>query len=186
MKRIFAAIKIHPTDLFLDVYNDLKSSLEREKIKWVEQNNLHLTLKFFGETDENKVIEINSVLASVSSKHRSLRLKLHNVGIFGSSYNPRVIWIGIEKNSELEKLADDLLEKLAKIGFEKDRQNFVPHLTIGRIKTIENKKQFQEIIGKYKSVELHEEEVNGFSLYESILKPAGPEYKILETYPLSH
>ena len=55
MKRLFAAIKIHPSARFISVLNAISASLSHERIKWVEPENMHLTLKFFGETAENKI-----------------------------------------------------------------------------------------------------------------------------------
>ncbi len=184
MKRIFTAIKLHPGEKLMLVYNDLKSSLKHEKIKWVEPHNIHLTLKFFGETEEEKVKEITKTLSAAGSKKEPFTIGIKDVGLFGSSYQPRVIWMGIEMSPELEKLAKEVLDSLVKIGYEKDRQNFVPHLTIGRIKHIGNKTHLQDVISRYKSVELQQEKIDCFYLFESILKPSGPEYKVLQMVPL--
>jgi len=105
MKRIFAAIKLHPSDNFLQVYNDLKTSCKFDKINWVVPENIHITLKFFGETEEDKIEDINSILSDMSFRHSPFTLKLSDVGIFGSSYKPRVIWFGINKNQKLQNLA---------------------------------------------------------------------------------
>ena len=184
MKRIFVAAKLHPSDKFLQVYNDLKTACRLDKIKWVEPFNIHITLKFFGETEEDKIEDINSVLSDISLCHSPFTLKLSDIGIFGSSYKPRVIWFGINKNQKLQNLATDIIDGVEKIGFLKDRQNFVPHLTGGRIKFLDNKKSFQEVIGRYKSVEIQEENIDRLLLIESILRPNGPEYKILNTFVL--
>jgi 2'-5' RNA ligase len=70
------------------------------------------------------------------------------------------------------------------LGFEKDRQNFVPHLTVGRIRYFQDKALLRQETDKYKSIELQRELVNGFYLYESNLKPTGPVYKIVESFNL--
>ena len=184
MKRIFAAIRINPVDQFVRIYEDLKSSCSHDKIKWVELYNIHITLKFFGETDERKIESIKELLAKIADNHSSFSLNINDVGIFGSSYKPRVIWFGIEKSERLISLANDVLDQVHDLGFEKDRQNFVPHLTIGRIKFIDNKRRFQEVINKCKSVEIQEQKVDQFYLIESILRQQGPEYKILESFQL--
>ena len=184
MKRIFAAVKTYPSDKFIQVYNGLKIACKFDNIKWVEPFNIHITLKFFGETEEDKIENIISVLSDISLHHSPFTLKLSDVGIFGSSYKPRVIWFGINENQKLQSLAMDVINKLEKIGFEKDRQNFVPHLTIGRIKFIDNKRDFQDVIKSYNAVEIQEENIDRFFLIESILRPKGPEYKILTTFVL--
>lgn len=184
MKRIFAAIKIQPSGTFHNTYYGLKSNLKSEKIKWVELENIHITLKFFGETDESKIDGIKELLAEIAGQHSSFSLNINNVGIFGSSYKPKVIWLGIEKNEKLYSLANNVLDQLGSLGFKRDRQNFVPHLTIGRIKFIDNKIRFQEVIDRYKSREIQEQKVNQFYLIESILRPQGPEYRIIESFSL--
>lgn len=184
MKRIFAAIKINPVDQFVQVYEDIKSSCSNDKIKWVELYNIHITLKFFGETEESRIEGIKELLTEVSKKYFSFSLKIKDVGIFGSSYNPKVIWFGIDRSEKLIDLANDVLDQVESLGFERGRQNFVPHITVGRIKNLDDKKRFQEVIQKYKSIEIQEQKVNEFYLIESILTPKGPEYNILKSFPL--
>jgi 2'-5' RNA ligase len=180
MKRLFAAIKIYPSDTFLQVYYGLRTSLRNDKIKWVDTKNIHITLKFFGETGEDKIPEITEKLTEIAHVSPFFTMNIKNVGIFGSSYKPRVIWFGIEKNEQLTVLASQVLNAMDEIGFKRDRQNFVPHLTVGRIKYIDDKNRFQQTIDKYKFTEIQNQEVSGFNLYESILRPQGPEYRIIE------
>lgn len=184
MKRIFAAIKIQPSEIFINTYFQLKSNLKNEKIKWVELENIHITLKFFGETDESKIESIKELLAVITQQHSSFFLNLKDVGIFGSSYKPKVIWFGIEKSKQLFTLANDLLDQVESLGFKRGRQNFIPHITIGRIKYLDDKKRFQKMISKFKSVEIQEQKIGQFYLIESILTPKGPDYNILKSFPL--
>ena len=177
MKRLFAAIKIHPTVRYISLFNEISSSLRHERIKWVEPVNIHLTLKFFGETDETKIPSICYALETAVAQSKPFTLKISNTGIFGSHYDPKILWFGIEKQDELENLARNIFTELKKCGWETDRQNFVPHLTIGRIKGLKDKPLFQKIIGGYNTVEIQEESVTEIILYESILGREGPLYK---------
>jgi len=176
MKRLFAAIKIHPSSRYISLFNEISSSLRHERIKWVEPENTHLTLKFFGETDETKIPAIRQSIETAVAQSKPFTLKIANTGIFGSRYDPKVIWFGIEKNSALEDLVQNIFTELAKCGWEKDRQNFVPHLTIGRIKELKDKPLFQKIVSKYNTVEIQDENVTEIILYESILRREGPLY----------
>ncbi len=184
MKRIFAAIKIHPSENFISVIYQLKHALQTESIKWVEPHNIHITLKFFGETEESKIAEIIQQLNEVAIAHKPFKFSVKGTGVFGSSYDPRVIWLGIDHSNELQKLSVDVLDSMTTIGWEKDRQNFVPHLTVGRIKHISNKPKLKEVIKKFENFEIQMVETNAFYLYESILKPTGPVYHVLETFHL--
>ena len=184
MKRLFAAIKVYPDENFSGLYDDLRSSLRNEKIKWVDEKNIHITLKFFGETPESKIDLICETLDEVAHQHQPLKIQLQNVGIFGSKYNPRVIWFGMEKNPAIESFARDVIQSLEKAGFEHDGQNFRAHLTVGRIKFINDKKNFQQAIARFKDVFIQSVQVGEFVLYESILRPRGPEYTIVESFRL--
>jgi 2'-5' RNA ligase len=145
---------------------------------------MHLTLKFFGETPEERIDDICEVMKAVADKYSSFSVLIDKTGIFGSSYNPRVIWLGIGQNEMLIKLAEELFVKLDENGFERDRQNFVPHLTLARIKEIQNKKHFQAVIDKVKNNTIQEETIGKLSLYESILKPSGAVYVELKSFML--
>ncbi len=182
MKRLFVAVKLHPDENFLRVYYGLKRALHYEKIKWVEPENMHITLKFLGETPDSQIPVINRTLREVAGRHASFSFTLEKTGIFGSRYNPRVIWIGMQDAGEMKNLGEDILNSLHDAGFYRDRQNFVPHLTIGRIKHLENKKLFQKTIDKYKDTFLQQVTVDRFFLYQSILKRTGPVYIPLKEF----
>ncbi len=182
MKRLFAAIKIHPSEAFLKPYHALKNSLKDETIKWVDPDNTHITLKFFGETPEHHIPAIQMALRKAVNNVSPFEFSIHNTGIFGSSYNPKVIWFGIDPREEIIRLSENILVELEQIGFARDRQNFVPHLTIARIKNIEDKKFFQAVIDKHKECFIQKEEVSEFHLFESILQPRGAKYSIIDSY----
>ena len=182
MKRLFAAIKLHPSEEFLSRYYAMKRTLQSEKIKWVEPDNIHVTLKFFGETPDHHIPGINLALREAAKNISAFSFGLEHIGIFGSSYKPRVIWMGIEDEGAITALAEEVFRQLEIIGIKKDRQNFVPHLTIARIKSVINKEQFQNVIKKYREGSIQKEEVNTFHLFESILRPRGPEYTILKSF----
>jgi len=184
MKRLFAAIKIHPSVRFISLLNELSSSLHYERIKWVEPENMHLTLKFFGETDEKQIPAISLALQTAARQLKPFTLTISNTGIFGSHYDPKVIWFGIAEQPMLYQLAAGIFAELQKCGWQPDRQNFVPHLTIGRIREIKDKPLFQKIIAKYNTIEIQEELVPEIVLYESILRREGPLYVELLTVKL--
>jgi RNA 2',3'-cyclic 3'-phosphodiesterase len=184
MKRLFAAVKIQPSAEFLKTYNSLKSGLHFAHITWVKPESIHVTLKFLGETEEKRIPDISKVLREVAGRHQPFTSELIDVGIFGSSYNPKVIWFGIEKSEPLKQLGKDVLVSCETIGWERDRQNFVPHLTIGRIKDVTDKHLFQSVIDMHKKTRMQEVRVNEFHLYESILTREGPIYKVQETFKL--
>jgi 2'-5' RNA ligase len=184
MKRLFAAVKIHPDEPFIRVYNHLKKTLSNEKIKWVDLENVHITLKFFGETQEDLIPGIITALDDATIQTEPIDITLKGTGIFGSNYAPRVIWFGLEDQGRILHLSKSIEENLHGIGFISDRQNFVPHLTIGRIKEIHNKNLFQNTIKACKDEFFGIENINHFHLFESHLLQDGPKYSILHTFDL--
>jgi len=180
--RLFVAIKIDPEEQFLNTYGFLKQALDFNIIKWVEPGNIHLTLKFIGDTLPDEVPQIVEALSGACEGIEPFSLEIANTGIFGSNYNPKVIWFGIKPNPMIQNLAQNVSSKLETVGILGDRQNFVPHLTIGRIREIKDKKYFQQLMGRFGEVEIQRQPVSGFSLYESILKREGPLYNELQTY----
>jgi RNA 2',3'-cyclic 3'-phosphodiesterase len=185
MKRIFAAVKVQADPLLDQLLVHLKTTLAKDKIKWVEIENMHLTLKFFGETTDEKVTEIEDAMENVKP-FVPFVIDFKGIGIFGSIYKPRVIFLGIKENKDLLKMGNEINSLIQPIGYQPDRQNFVPHLTLGRINFLNDKKYFQEIISSCKSFSPEPQQISAFHLYESKLKPGGPEYSILRSYNISN
>ena len=185
MKRLFIAIKIEPDKGFLEQLFQLKLHLKHEKIKWVEEQNIHVTLKFLGDTESKKLPEITGALLKVAEEHSPFTIRLNTLGIFGSRYDPRVIWAGIEPYDHLVMLMKDVHSELKTAGFEPGRQNIVPHLTIGRIKEIKDKQLFQGILDKFRKISSDELNVRECVLFESILKREGPVYVVQGIFPFT-
>ncbi len=180
MKRLFAAIKVLPDAGFLEHYSAMKQLLTSEKIRWVEPENLHITLKFLGSTEERLIPSICNSLEAAAADTKAFKLDLHGAGIFGSSYNPRVIWIHCKPEKDLKTLAHKIRIQMEGLGFKTDRQNFVPHLSLGRMKKVLHMKSFQKAIQKFHDCYYQSMEVNCLNLYESMLLPKGPEYKLIK------
>jgi 2'-5' RNA ligase len=182
MKRLFTAIKIHPDKDFLAKFRELKHGLRSEQIKWVEEHNIHITLKFFGETSEDQIAGICSVLKKRASQTPVFEMRLTGLGIFGSSYAPKVIWAGIEPYNELSSLMRTIHADLQVLGYTPDRQNLVPHLTLGRIRTLNDKVIFNRATEQYKNIASQTMTAGEMILFESILRREGPEYIALDTF----
>lgn len=144
--------------------------------KLTELENLHLTLKFLGEIDDNKIKEIKKRLSGI--KFERMRLKLGKIGTFSIRGKPRIIWIKVEGKQihDLQKKIDDALS-----GMFKAEERFMSHLTIARIKYVKDKKGFLESVGgiHVKPVAF---DVSEFKLKKSELKPIGPVYADAEVY----
>ncbi len=179
MKRLFIAIKINPEEKLLNEYAKIKALLSHSGIKWVDPALFHFTIKFLGDTNEEKTDVLKNIMLNIAGNYEPFDIQLKGLGVFGSRYNPRVIWIGLHNTGILKKMTLDFIEELDKFGFKKDRQNIVPHLTIGRIKYIRDKYVLKNIVERYSETLFQTTNIENVILYESILKKSGPAYNEL-------
>ncbi|MDE0197546.1 MAG: RNA 2',3'-cyclic phosphodiesterase [Caldilineaceae bacterium] len=117
-----------------DHLKELPALRERPPLlRWTNTRNLHLTLRFLGETDKAQRHQLQNGLAAVAAKHAPFSLKPSQIGCFRSWSNLRVLWVGLEGESEalLELQAD--VESLARqMGFSPERNRYSPHITLAR------------------------------------------------------
>lgn len=186
MKRLFIAIKIIPDKNMLIEYSSLRQEFTYDQIRWVEPDKFHLTLKFLGDAYEDSISSVNKVIIDTLRSKRSFNIELIKTGIFGSKYDPRVIWFGISDNEYLNNIAIELIDSLHNIGFKKDKQNFVPHLTVGRIKKIQDKRLFQKSIDKYRETYFQKSIIESVELLESVMLKHGPIYNVISSYKLAN
>ncbi|MDD2205655.1 MAG: RNA 2',3'-cyclic phosphodiesterase [Bacteroidales bacterium] len=174
MKRLFIAIKIKPEEPFIMMFNHIQKFLYNEKISWTDINNTHLTLKFLGDTDEKKIPQLKNIVDDINNSLNPFELILSSVKLFGSSYKPNIIWVEIEKNKYLDSIYSNLITKLKTLNINADRQNFVPHITLGRISKLKDKTLLNKIVNLYSDTFFQSSQVTEIILYESILQQHHP------------
>lgn len=184
MRRTFVAIKIPLTEHLHRFIDEIQQALMKEIIKWVEKNNMHITLKFLGDTKEEDISEIDNNLAQICNEYSSTQLKLTGTGVFKNFRNPRVLWIGTAYNPKLDQLYKSIDAALIQYGFETEDKQFIPHLTLGRIKWINNFSAFKERVLEHKDIDFGEVQINEVLFLESTLTPQGPIYNPINTYKL--
>lgn len=187
MKRLFLAIPIKTIDNdFKTLLDGLKRQLAHEKrINWANPKNIHLTLKFIGNTPDNDIPKIIDRVGEMLKNHKSFLMNFNRTGIFGSRYAPRVMWLGMQNTpQELYNLEEDTLTTFDNLGYLRDRQNFVPHITLGRIKELCEKQYFQKIMAGIEQKSYISQEVNEIILFQSILRPEGAFYKVIKKFEL--
>lgn len=143
---------------------------------------LHLTLKFIGEIEGSKVLDIKEALHDIVRPAFSLSLK--GVGTFPPRGIPRVLWAGVEPHEHLVSLRNAIERKLFEIGVPRERQKFSPHLTLARLRNCPLKR-LQEFLAGNALLRTEEFSVEQFHLYKSQLTKSGAVHTILETYPLT-
>lgn len=153
----------------------------RADVKWVEPENIHLTLKFLGEISEDQAIKVKQILDGVASGFKPFEITLSGIGAFPKLDYPRVIWIGIEKGkAESEEIAKKLEEELLAAGFPKDARPFSAHITIGRVRSAKNKEALKEAVSST-SPQPIAQKVSSVILYQSTITSKGPIYTPLHT-----
>ena len=165
------------------IQNDLKSS--EAQVKWVRPGSIHLTLKFFGNIEEKTIDDISRIVGEVASRFNAFHLDVEDVGAFPNESRPRVIWVGTRfVEGTLEILHKELETRLTKLGFEPEKRDFNPHLTLGRVKSLKGKRQLIEQMGKIKGCKLGSFLVESLFLFKSDLRPTGAVYTKLRTFDL--
>jgi len=142
---------------------------------------LHLTIKFIGEVDGGKLLDIRETLTEVPFRPFTLFLK--GVGTFPPRGTPRVLWLGIEPQGDLCLLRTTVEKQLLSINVQKDKRKYTPHLTIARLKNSPIKRLHQFLAGN-SFLQSPEFSVDRFSLYSSRLTPKGAVHIALRTYRL--
>jgi 2'-5' RNA ligase len=184
--RLFVALQI--PDTIRNDYAALIDDLRRfdgkaspKKPKWVRRENLHVTLKFIGNTDPGKLDAIRTALANVHSPHE-VRLHFRNIGFFPNAKRPRVVWGGMETSENLASIAHAIDQQIATLGFPVEERAFTPHLTLARLDPPGISPEMQIAIEKQATREFGELQTSEFHLIESKLKPTGAEYTTLQSF----
>lgn len=175
--RIFIAIEVSPKirDALAQIQSHLKYS--GVDVKWVEEKNIHLTLKFLGEISEEKCEKVKSILDEIGKTIKPFEISIKDIGAFPKIDYPRVIWVGLEKGvKESTELAVKVDEVLLKIGFQKETRPFAAHLTIGRVRSPKNKQALKEKIGTCQLPIAKPQTISSVMLFQSTLNPKGPIY----------
>jgi 2'-5' RNA ligase len=149
--------------------------------KWVEPDNLHVTLLFLGEVDERDVPAVCNAVAAVCAEHDSFPLGVDKVGCFGSPRRPRTFWAGIgEGAAELTALHDALEPPLLNLGcYRREERQYTPHITLGRTKGGDANDQLAAALRKFATWSAGEVEVREIQVMSSELTREGPIYSVL-------
>ncbi len=151
---------------------------EGAKMKIVETNNIHFTIRFFGDTPTGKIEEMRDCLGRI--KIAPFEIKIQGVGAFPNRRRPRVIWIGVTENSQkivdLKLKADELLTE---IGYKMEREKFTPHATIARVRNVKDPNILVRNLEELADKPIGNMTVKSLSMKKSTLTSSGPIYETL-------
>jgi len=178
--RLFVAIEI-PQDI-RTAYTSLLKELRgvAPQAKWARAENLHVTLKFLGNTDPAILGSLQSVL-SVMRSEQTVRLEFCGLGFFPNEKRPRVFWAGMEASPNLKTLAADIDQAAHRLGFPLEDRPFMPHLTLARFEPPGILPKLREATHAHGAQSFGSLTTSEFHLIESQLKPTGAEYTTVQT-----
>ena len=154
-------------------------------VRWVRPEGIHLTLKFLGEVEEDRIEAIEHKAGEVVQGIRPFTVEIKGGGGFPTAKNPRVIWIGVEDHSGMLKHLQTRIEAgMAELGFTQEKRGFTPHLSVGRLRSGKGSKTVSQAIDVIKTSDLGSLEVREIILFRSHLKPTGAEYTKLGSFLL--
>ena len=185
-RRLFVAVDIseEARRRAADHIDKMRALVDGVRVGWERAEKLHVTLKFLGKVDEADVAHVSDTTASVAAGFAPFRIALAGTGVFPRLKQPRVLWLGINEERVLPKIAADLESRLSVLGFEVEERPFSPHLTIGRIREQQKAKRLAEahLQSRFEPVEFT---VTELVVYESILRPNGSVYGVVSKHPIS-
>ncbi len=179
--RLFIALEL-PREAKEFIYEKLRGIDPKESVKWESLGKLHVTLKFLGETRQDKTEKILTVLGKFVANKQPLEMELVKFGFFKRNGTPKILWAGFSENKRLEKYFAELDEKLSELGFATEKRTFRPHVTLKRLKGNENKIIIEKFLTlRFEPFRFSSDTV---TLFKSDLKPTGAVYKALEKFKL--
>lgn len=182
-KRLFVAIKFTPNNSYISAYEYLKRRLRMDMISWIDPQSAHLTLKFFGNTSIERIEEIQHSLCKAVENQYSFEDTINKFGVFGSSHSPKVIWAGFKDGQQVIDLHQRIMKAIRSIGYFPDPGNFVPHVTMGRVKKMTDKAWFWDSLAEIQNSEIQIIKVSKIILYESILLNKGAQHIPIMEFP---
>lgn len=188
--RLFIAIEL-PDDIIRQIAH-IQQQFERQiparAVRWVKPDSIHLTLKFLGEVETDRVDSLKSSLDEAAAAHAPFSLEVAAPGCFPNTRNPRVLWLGLEGGLELLGAVQQSVEQaMTELGFEPEDRGFSPHLTLARVQRNASRDDASRVgLAAERGVAQPIEgwTVESLSLMRSQLKPSGSVYTELHRAPL--
>ena len=152
-------------------------------VKWVDPAQMHITVKFLGDTDRARLPAIQQALAAVAARHAPFALKLAGLGTFPGGTRVRVVWIGLVEGADpLVALTNDVETALNALGFRPERHDPSPHVTLGRVRDWASATERLAVAGALNAVNVPEfprATIDHLSTMQSHLSPQGATYRAL-------
>ena len=184
--RVFCAIDIprNVRDQLLAQIKHLREVVPHAQASWSRPESIHLTLKFFGEIEQDQVERLSMAASRVTQRYSRFQIGLGGTGTFPPRGTPRVLWIGVnDPSGQLTDLQQQFENECAKEGFPKEERVFRAHLTLARIRNPHGSRRLAEV---HKGIEFKPVEfrVSELLLFRSELSSEGSKYTIISRHGL--
>jgi 2'-5' RNA ligase len=183
MARLRTFVALDPGDALRGRLGALQEKLADSTpgVKWVESENLHLTLLFLGDVDDRDLMKVCRAADRAAQDHAPFVVSLEGVGCFPNMRRPRTIWAGIGSGAvEVVKLFEDLATALESQGlYRPEDRPFEPHVTLGRVNKDADAEALGRELAKHQKWRGGETTIEEVLVLSSDLTPKGPEYTVL-------
>lgn len=181
--RAFISVDLARQKEIEDYITELKQA--DPTLKVVDPGQIHVTLKFLGETDEALVPRIAEAMAKAAEGIAPFDVRFKGSDAFPTKNRIRVIWVGMNDALPMGTMATRLDESISALGFEREKRPFAPHLTVARTKVEGSNPAVRQLIENHKDADLGSQHIDAIRLKKSVLTRCGPEYTTLEEVRLS-
>jgi 2'-5' RNA ligase len=185
-RRLFVALPL-PEEVLQNIRR-LQDEIRRHfpKARFTRPEGIHLTLFFLGATAEERLPSVVDALRSPGGGLAPFTLRAGGLGVFPSPRRARVLWLGVGGEGgameNLHLLEGRVREALASLGFPPENRDFSPHLTLARFRFSPHPGALEEALAAFADRRAGEWLCARMNLYESLLRPGGAEYRVLETF----
>ncbi len=190
MARLRTFVALDLGDLIRGRLVDLQEKLAEpeSEVKWVEEDNLHLTLLFLGEVDQRAIHDVCLAVNRAVRVVPAFTIAVEGVGCFPNIRRPRVLWAGVSTGAENVIALHEALEpSLLELGcYRREDRKFTPHVTLGRLRGSEPPPHLEKKLARNESFHGGETTVEKVHVMASELTPQGPRYTVLSRAPLHH
>lgn len=187
--RTFIAVDLPPSvlDALGQITSQLQEKLANTPVRWVDVQKMHLTLKFLGDISKENIGMVEKILLSEGAKRPVMEIGIGGIGAFPKMRHPRVIWIGVEAPPDLFDLRRGIEDGIARLGYNYDKYEFTPHLTLGRISRKASARDVRtvgNVLHDFQVGFIGVARIEAVKLYRSDLRPDGANYTCLYSAPL--
>lgn len=175
--RLFIAIELPEAvkDVLAETAVHLSQNVSDRAVRWVSREQMHLTLRFLGDTAVSQLYALQNHLDQVAAQYPAFQLRLDELGAFPNRKRPRVVWAGLAGElAILQAMQAELEDRVVRLGWAGEERPFSPHVTLGRVKNASQAQMLDWSVG----LAALGVGVTAVTLVQSELRPSGPIYTV--------